>query len=375
MSDQLPNRRRRVPHFVAPVSRRDFLARAGAGFGSVALSALLARQVQASAEPAADRATTARQSHFPATAKSVIWCFLDGGPSHIDLFDPKPQLDKLAGRPLPDSFDRPLTAMGRTAFTPLMGTQRKFAQHGDSGIWVSDWYPQIATCVDDIAVVRSCHADGLNHVGSICQMNTGSILGGHPSLGAWCLYGLGTESEDLPGFVVLTDNDSGPPGGNRNWGTGFMPAAYQGTRFRDGKTPILDVAPPESLAAGRQRQKLDYIQALNRDHRAARGDDDRLEARIASYELAFRMQSAAPEAVDLAGETAETRALYGLDDKPPRATGATACWLGGWSSGASAACSSTWARAANGTLTRTWKAIIRPAAWKAIGPSPACSRT
>ena len=315
MSDHLPSRRPSVPHFVAPVSRRDFLARAGAGFGSVALTAILSRHVQASAEAVQARVTAPRQSHVPSTAKSVIWCFLDGGPSHIDLFDPKPELDKLAGKPLPDSFDRPLTAMGRTAFTPLMGTKRKFAQHGDSGIWVSDWYPEIATCVDDFAVVRSCHADGLNHVGSVCQMNTGSILGGRPSLGAWCLYGLGTESEDLPGFVVLTDNDAGPPGGNRNWGTGFMPAAFQGTRFRKGKTPILHVAPPESFGGERQRQKLAFIQQLNRGHRAGRDDDDRLEARIASYELAFRMQSAAPEAVDLAGESAETQALYGLDDK------------------------------------------------------------
>jgi hypothetical protein len=255
------------------------------------------------------------QTHFPARAKSVIWCFLDGGPSHIDLFDPKPELEKLAGQPLPDSFDRPLTAMGKTAFTPLMGTKRKWAQHGESGLWVSDWYPEIAGCADELAVIRSCHADGLNHVGSVCQMNTGSILGGRPSLGAWCLYGLGSESRDLPGFVVLTDNSSDPPGGNRNWGTGFMPAAYQGTKFRDGKTPILHVTPPEAMAGERQRQKLEFIQQLNSDHRIGRTDDDRLEARIASYELAFRMQAAAPEAVDLSGETAETRALYGLDEQ------------------------------------------------------------
>jgi len=311
----------RAPHFAAPVSRRDFLARAGAGFGSVALSALLAQPAIASTTNPRQPSGNARRSHFPGRAKSVIWCFLDGGPSHIDLFDPKPELEKLAGSPLPDSFDRPLTAMGRTAFTPLMGTKRKWAQHGQSGIWVSDWYPEIATCVDDIAVVRSCRADGLNHVGSVCQMNTGSILGGHPSLGSWCLYGLGTESADLPGYVVLTDSDSNPPGGNRNWGTGFMPAAYQGTKFRDGKTPILDVVPPESLAGTRQRQKLDFIQSLNREHQAGRMADDRLEARIASYELAFRMQAAAPEAVDLAGETAETRALYGMDEKATRRAG------------------------------------------------------
>ena len=311
-----------VPHFEAPHSRRDFLARAGAGFGNLALMALVARAARASdVGVSAAHVPVSRRPHFAATAKSVIWCFLDGGPSHIDLFDPKPELDKLAGAPLPDCFDRPQTAMGKTAFTPLMASPRKFAKHGESGLWVSDWYPHIASCVDDIAVIRSCHADGLNHVGSVCQMNTGSILGGRPSLGAWCLYGLGSESDDLPGYVVLTDSASIPPGGNRNWGTGFMPAAYQGTKFRDGDLPILHIAPPEGIAGNRQRHKLDFIQQLNRQHRAGREDDDRLEARIASYELAFRMQAAAPEAVDLSSETAETQALYGLDDKPTARNG------------------------------------------------------
>ncbi|MEX0676574.1 MAG: DUF1501 domain-containing protein [Pirellulales bacterium] len=309
--------RPKVPHFEMALSRRDFLARAGAGFGNVALMALVANAARGShaGSSNAGNVLSPRQPHFPATAKSVIWCFVDGGPSHIDLFDPKPELDALAGQPLPDSFDRPLTAMGKTAFTPLLASKRKFARHGQSGISVSDWYPEIATCVDDLAVIRSCHADGLNHVGSVCQMNTGSILGGRPSLGAWCLYGLGSESDDLPGYVVLTDSASNPPGGDRNWGTGFMPAAYQGTRFRDGELPILHVAPPAAIAGNRQRHKLDFIQQLNRQHRAGREDDNRLEARIASYELAFRMQAAAPEAVDLSGETAETRSLYGLDDK------------------------------------------------------------
>jgi hypothetical protein len=304
-----------VPHFESAVSRRDFLSRAGAGFGSLALMSLLAREARGATAGHAHGEMTSRLPHFPARARSVIWCFLDGGPSHLDLFDPKPELDKLAGQPLPASFTRPVTAMGRTAYTPLMATRRKFAQHGQAGTWVSDWYPHIAGCVDDIAVVRSCHADGLNHVGSVCQMNTGSILGGRPSLGSWCLYGLGSECEDLPGYVVLTDTPDNPPGGNRNWSTGFMPAAYQGTKFRDGKLPILHVAPPHDSSASRQRNKLDFIQQLNREHLRGRAEDDNLEARIASYELAFRMQAAAPEAIDLTGETAATRELYGLDQK------------------------------------------------------------
>jgi len=306
-----------MPHFERPTSRRDFLMRAGSGFGALALTSLLARDLVAAdqASTAAGNPLATRKPHFPATAKSVIWCFLDGGPSHIDLFDPKPELNKLDGQPLPPSFKRPMTAMGKTAYTPLLGSKRKFKQHGQSGTWVSDWYPQIATCVDDIAVLRSCWADGLNHVGSICQMNTGSILGGRPCLGAWTLYGLGSECEDLPGYVVLTDHPEEPPGGNRNWGTGFMPASYQGTKFRDGGAPVLHVDPSGVVAGSQQRAKLDFIQQLNREHRQRRADDDQLDARIASYELAYRMQAAAPAAVDLSQETAETEALYGLGDK------------------------------------------------------------
>jgi hypothetical protein len=310
-------------HYESPASRRDFLARSGAGFGAIALASLVARDARAAqrrAEPAGG-AVAVKQPHFRPSATNVIWCFIDGGPSHIDLFDPKPALARQAGQPLPDSFERPMTAMGKTAFTPLLASKRSFAQHGQSGVWVSDWYPEIASCVDDIAVVRSCHADALNHVGGICQMNTGSVLGGRPAWGAWCLYGLGSECDNLPGYVVLTDNGDNPPGGTRNWGTGFMPAAYQGTKFRDGKLPLLDVAPADAALGTRQRGKLDFIQQLNRRHQLGREEDNDLEARIASYELAFRMQSAAPEAIDLSSETAETHALYGLDEKATERNG------------------------------------------------------
>jgi hypothetical protein len=304
-------------HYEAATSRRDFLSRAGGGFGALALWSLLSREGKADAAAAAGGALTnplaAKTPPLPAKAKSVIWCFLDGGPSHLDLFDPKPALRKLAGKPLPESFPRPMTAMGKTAHTPLMASQRKFKQHGESGIWVSDWYPEIAKCVDDMAVIRSCWADGLTHVGSVCEMNTGSILMGRPSMGAWLLYGLGTMADNLPGYVVLTDYTQEPPGGNRQWSTGFMPSTYQGTKFRDGKTPILHVAPPNGYSQTRQRGKLDFIQQLNRQHLQGREEDSNLEARIASYELAYRMQAAAPEAVDLTNETAETLALYGLD--------------------------------------------------------------
>jgi hypothetical protein len=305
------------PHHERPASRRDFLARAGGGFGLLALLSLLEQDGRAaeSAAVAPNNPLAARRPHHHGMARSVIWCFLDGGPSHIDLFDPKPQLTKLDGKPLPGTFNRPVTAMGRTAYTPLLGSKRHFKQHGQSGLWVSDWYPEIATCADDLAVLRGCHADGLNHVGSVCQMNTGDVLGGRPCLGSWALYGLGSAAADLPGYVVLLDYPEDPPGGARNWGTGFMPATYQGTRFRDGKVPVLHLRPPAAESQAAQRAKLDFIQELNRRHHAERAEDNDLEARIASYELAYRMQASAPEAVDLAKETEETKRLYGLDRK------------------------------------------------------------
>jgi hypothetical protein len=293
-------------------SRRDFLARTGGGFGMLAFWSLFGRDALAQ-ESTAGNPIHLRPPQRPATAKSVIWCFMDGGPSHLDLFDPKPELTRLHGQPLPSSFRRPVTAMGRTAYTPLLASKRTFRQYGQAGTWVSDWLPHIATCVDDIAVIRSCYADGLNHVGSVCQMNTGSILGGRPCLGAWTLYGLGSINQNLPGYVVLLDYPEDPPGSNRNWGTGFMPALYQGTKFREGKTPILYLQPSEAITDARQRGKLDLIQEMNRRHHQSRRDDDNLEARIASYELAYRMQVAAPEVVDLSTETRETQALYGLD--------------------------------------------------------------
>ena len=314
-----------VPHRECAHSRRDFLTRAGGGFGSLALWSMLGRELQArplvSGSDRLKNPLSAKPPQSAAKAKSVIWCFLDGGPSHLDLFDPKPTLNKLAGKPLPGSFARPMTAMGKTAFTPLMASPRRFAQYGQSGTWVSDLYPEIATCVDDMAVIRSCWADGLTHVGSVCEMNTGSILMGRPCVGSWLLYGLGSVSENLPGYVVLTDYPEETPGGNRQWSTGFMPSTYQGTKFRAGNTPILHVSPPAGYATQREREKINFIQQLNQEHLAARSNDAELEARIASYELAYRMQTAAPEATDISGETAQTLALYGLDQARTAANG------------------------------------------------------
>lgn len=308
----------RVPHVIPAMSRRDFLARAGSGFGAVALSYLLHHDGvllprAAGAETATLNPLAPKQPHFEPTAKSVIWLFMDGGPSHLDTFDPKPELGRLDGKPLPDSYEKPFTPMGVTD-NALMASQRKFQQYGQSGIPVSDWYPKVAEHVDDLAIIRSCWADGLNHVGSVCQMNTGSILAGRPSLGAWVTYGLGSSNENLPVFVVLLDGGE-PPGGPRNWGTGFLPATYQGTQFRSGSTPVLHLDPPRQVGPKQQRSKLDFLNELNRRHLAQRAEDTELAARIAAYELAYRMQASAPEAVGLSDETAETKELYGLNDE------------------------------------------------------------
>ncbi len=317
-----------IPHVVWPTDRRDFLRRAGLGFGGLALSAMLAddglfsgRTARAEM-PEVDplRPLAVRSPHHKPKARSCIFLFMEGGPSHIDLFDPKPELTKNHGKPLPPSFGKVFTPMG-VGGNELLASKRKFAQYGESGLWVSDWYPHVSKVADEIALVRSCWADGVNHVGSVCQMNTGSILAGRPSMGAWVTYGLGTENQDLPAFVVMNDAAE-PVGGPRNWGNAWLPATFQGTPFRKDGAPILYLDPPGGVSDPQQRSKLALITELDRRHAEPRGDDSRLAARVAAYELAYRMQSTAPEAVDLNAETAETKRLYGLDDPSCREYGA-----------------------------------------------------
>ena len=298
------------PHIEVPTSRREFLAKSGGGFGAMALAALLGND--AAAAPVDPRAP--KPTHFPAKAKNVIFLFMEGGPSHIDLFDPKPLLNKLAGQKIPDSFGKVILAMGEND-APLLKCPRKWAQHGESGLWVSDWFPNIATCADDLCVIRSCVSNGINHSSGVCQMNTGHVIGGRPSLGAWATYGLGTENQDMPAFVVLTDGKGTVVNGSRNWGSGFMPAVYQGVQFKSGSDPILNLNPPSQITEHRQKAKLDLLSQIDRRHAQEREDFSELEARIKSYELAFRMQSEAPGIVDLATETEETKALYGIDQK------------------------------------------------------------
>jgi hypothetical protein len=303
---------------LARISRRQALLRGGAGFGATALAGMLAQSgfaadFQAGPLRGPERGST-RLPYGPATAKSVIFLFMEGGPSHLDTFDPKPLMNELAGQPLPKSYKRVITAMGEME-SPLLVSKRKWAQHGESGLWVSDWLPYTAQCADDLAVIRSCWTNGINHSGGVCQMNTGTPIGGRPSIGSWVSYGLGSENNNLPAFVVMTDTEQMPTNGPRNWSAGFMPAVYQGTKLEGGAEPIRYLNNPKGIDDERQRAKLDLLTSMNRDYAATHPWQTELDARIKSYELAFRMQANAPEAVDLSEETAETQQLYGLDDK------------------------------------------------------------
>lgn len=305
-----------MPGFATnPPDRREFLTRSGGGFGMLALASLLAQERPGNAaEIAAD---TTRTPHFEPRVKRIIWLFMHGGPSHVDLFDPKPDLTRYAGQPLPDSFGMVMTRR-KVAQNPLLAPIRTFRPRGESGLEISDFLPEIATHADELCVIRSLHGDSVNHPQSVYQMNTGSILMGRPSVGSWVSYGLGTENRDLPAFVVLPDPAGGVKGGPPAWGSGFLPATFQGVTMRAGPQPILHLRPQPEISDRQQRATLDLLQHLNRQHASARDQDDELSARIRAYELAYRMQSAAPELVDLAGETQQTQAMYGLDQPATR---------------------------------------------------------
>lgn len=292
-------------------SRREFLQSAGAGFGALAFSALSGQSLSA-APPS--NPVAAKIPHRFGRAKNVIWLFMEGGPSHLDLYDRKPLLNKLAGQSLPESFARPVTAMGEVN-APLLASRRQWQKHGQSGLSISDWLPHHGGIADELCVIRSCMSDGINHAGGVCQMNTGSVFGGRPSLGSWVSYGLGTENQNLPGFVVIKDTASMVVNGVRCWGSGFMPAGYQGVLFESGDEPISNLNNPKGVGATRQQNKLGFLDQLNRRHHAGRESNTDLEARIQSYELAARMQAEAPEAIDLDSESERIKSLYGIDQK------------------------------------------------------------
>ncbi len=305
-------------------SRRRFLGQMSTGFGALALGALYRLEAQAAGRPAVEldplNPFAPRAPHFAPRARSVIFLFMVGGPSHVDTFDYKPELQKLNGKPVPDSIRK---AVNATKFAnvfhgckdELMGSPYKFTQHGQSGLWVSELYPQLAGHVDDLCVIHSMQADSNNHAPASYQMHTGDIRPGKASLGSWVTYGLGTENQDLPGYVMLFE--AGPLGGAANYSNGFLPAAFQPTRLRDTGTPVLDLLPPPGFADG-QRASLDLIHKLNLKHRDARPGFTELDARIASYELSYRMQSAALEVGDMDVEPDYLRRAYGFEHQDKR---------------------------------------------------------
>jgi hypothetical protein len=300
---------------------------AGAGFAGLALLDLLSREqffARAAPDDGAPHEPTGRSAHnwleakrphFPARAKHVVFLFMNGAPSQVDTFDPKPALEKHHGTTYRGAT--PVGSNGRP-IGHLMKSPFPFTRHGQSGLKISSLFPHTARFADDLCVIRSMYTDTAAHASGCLQLNTGSVLLGKPSLGAWMSYGLGTESESLPSFVVMTDHRGGPISGASNWSAGYMPAAYQGTLFRSKGSPLLDLASPPGQSAGSQRRTIDLIQDLNRRHVAAHPDQEELAARIESYELAFKMQSTAAAVVDLALEDNRTREMYGLDHERTR---------------------------------------------------------
>jgi hypothetical protein len=294
-------------------NRRDFLTHPMGPCGSLALSWLLSQEgFAASIEANNLNPLSPRLSHFPSKAKSVIFMFMVGGPSQIDLFDPKPELNRLNGQPLPPSFGKPVSQFTK-GDTPILGSTRKFQKHGKSGLEVSDLMPNLAQCVDDICFLRSCWCTSTVHAPAMYEMHSGRTLMGHPSLGSWVSYGLGSTNENLPAYCVLLQPEGTPEGGAPCWSNAYLPAVYQGTLLRRGANPLLHLKPPADITPSRQRATIDFIKQMNeKDLDLSRTD---LAARIASYELAFRMQSHAPEAVDLSKESERTKNNYGLNDK------------------------------------------------------------
>ncbi len=293
------------------ISRRNVLRTAANGFGAVAAEWLLQRDI-ASAAP-----------HFAPKAKSVIFLFMVGAPSSMDIYDPKPALKKYEGQPLPPSYGK-VGGQFTDGSNPLLASPWEFKRYGQSGIPISGLMPHLAECVDDICFVRSFYTESVVHAPAMYQVHTGRILMGYPSMGSWVTYGLGNATDNLPAYVVMPQPEGTPEGGTPCWGSAFLPAVHQGTLLRPGPTPILHLKPPAGVTPERQRRTLDLIQDMNRMD-AVEGDSE-MAARIASYELAFKMQSAAPEAVDISKEPAHIRAMYGLDQKRTQDFG-TRCLL------------------------------------------------
>jgi Protein of unknown function (DUF1501) len=312
-----------VPRFFAPPhlaygSRREFLGRVGNGFGMLALASLFDHErLLVPAGKAADTASNPlapKPAHFAARAKSVIWLFMNGGPSQVDTWDYKPGLAKRDGKDL-EGFDKN-TGFFTDQVGPLMKSPFKFKRHGQCGAWVSELFPNMARHVDKMAFLYSCYTDSNNHSPALLKINTGMSRMGYPCAGAWVSYGLGTVSQNLPAFVVMYDTLGRglPKGYSQNWGSGFLPSIYQGTALKPQGAPISNLVPRSTMTPAQQRAQLDLVAALNRRPRDHSPEDSDLAARIESFELAYRMQMAAPEALDISKETAATHKLYGVDN-------------------------------------------------------------
>ena len=301
-------------------TRREFLWEMGNGFAGLALGSLLARDgfftrhARADAPVQGINPLQPKPSHFPAKAKSCIFLMMNGAPSQVDTFDFKPELVKYAGKTLP--ADKKYINSGGRKVGYLTPNWRPFKPGGQSGMLVSDYFPRVREHADKLAVIKSCHADSHAHGSALVGMNTGSTFIGRPSLGSWATYGLGSRNQDLPGYVVMLDKRGGPISGQPNWSAGFMPSTYQGTLFRPVGNPILDLKGPDYLDRAAQRRQLDLLAQLNQQHLDERPGGSELASRIQSYELAYRMQSETPEAVDLSQETVTTRDAYGIGQTP-----------------------------------------------------------
>ena len=291
-------------------TRRHFFSRCALGLGSIALGSLL-NPARGSALP---NPMSPKRPHFRPRAKNIIYLFMAGGPSQLELFDYKPKLIELNGQPIPESYieGKRFAFMGSSHGTKLLGTRRAFRQHGQSGMWVSEMFPHTAGIVDDVSFVMSCATNLFNHAPAKLFMNTGSGIFGRPSMGSWVTYGLGSESQDLPGFVVLQSGPRGPRGGAVNWGSGFLPSSYQGVPLRSQGDPILNIASPGGISEARQRKAIDAIRDMNLKRLIETGDPE-ISTRISAYEMAYRMQSSAPELIDLSGESEATLKMYGVE--------------------------------------------------------------
>ncbi len=296
-------------------SRRDFLRKAGAGFGVLGLAGLHQPAALFSKNTASLNPLAPKPGHFPAKAKACISLFMYGGPSGIDLFEPKPMLERMDGKSPPAGLN---PFFGSDSIGQLMKSPYRFQRHGKSGMWVSEVFPHLATCVDDIGFLKGCYVESNNHGPALMQMNSGVTRIGHPTVGSWMVYGLGSENQNLPGYVVMYDHRGGPINGSQNWASGFLPSYYQATPLRSSGSPMLNLATDPHMTREEQRRQLDLISKLGDEFRSKHPQESAIQSRIETHELAFRMQMAAPSVLDISQESPETKSLYGIDKEISR---------------------------------------------------------